>query len=345
MSAPHPETLPIVRAADLDEPDPTRRWLVTSLWTHHGVGTIGGLPKCLKSWLGLDLAVSVASGTPCVGTFPVTEPGGVLLYMAEDAGHVVKARLAGICRHRGLDLATLPIDVITAPSVRLDLAADQRRLAETVRCAAPRLLILDPFVRLHHANENQAHEVAAILGYLREVQRTYRVAVTVVHHACKNGGALGGLSLRGSGDFFAWVDTALSLRRRHHTLVLSVEHRAAAAPEPVTLALVGTDADLHLAIVGSDAPLEVAAPPSPPADLDATILRTLDAAGGAGLSRASLRAAVHARNERVGEALTRLAAAGQITRDGEAWIRVPVVHTPDPDRNGNGTGAPDPSTV
>ena len=86
----------------------------------------------MKSSLGVDIAVSVASATPCLDTYSVPNPGGVLLYMAEDAGPVVKARLAGICQHRGLDLTTLPIDVITAPGVRIDLPADQRRLAETV---------------------------------------------------------------------------------------------------------------------------------------------------------------------------------------------------------------------
>jgi len=93
--------------------------------------------------------VSVASGTPCLDTFPVRDAGGVLLYMAEDAAPLMKARLLGLCRHRGLALAALPIDVITAPTVRLDLLADQQRLAETVRRLAPRLLVLDPFVRLH----------------------------------------------------------------------------------------------------------------------------------------------------------------------------------------------------
>jgi hypothetical protein len=340
MSPHDPETLPVVRAADLDEPDPARRWLIESLWIQHGVGTIGGLPKSLKSWLGLDVALSVASGTPCLDTFSVPDPGGVLLYMAEDAAPLVKARLAGICRHRGLDLATLPIDVITAPSVRIDLPADQRRLTETVRRIAPRLLLLDPLCRLHQVNENQAGEVAAILGYLRTVQRTHDVAVMIVHHARKNGGSTGGLSLRGSGDFFAWVDTALSLRRRHQTLVLSVEHRAAAAPDPVMLTLDGTEQNLHLMIVRGDEPPDASASPSP-ADLDATILDTLDHAGLDGLSRASLRAAVHVRNERVGDALTRLAAAGQISRRGDTWIRVSLP-TGDTDRNGNGN-APAPT--
>jgi len=332
MSRRDPEMLPVVRAADLEERDPAHRWLIHSLWMQHGVGMIGGLPKSHKSWLGLDVAVSVASGTPCLDTFAVSDPGGVLLYMAEDAAPLVKARLLGLCRHRGLDLKALVIHVITAPTLRLDLLPDQHRLAQTVRCLAPRLLILDPFVRLHQANENQAGEVAPILGYLRALQRAHNLAVIVVHHSRKNGSATGGLSLRGSGDFFAWVDTALSLRRRQHTLVLSVEHRAAAAPDPLTLALLGTEQDMHLGIVSAEGP---AAPPIP-ANLDARILDALEHAGRDGLARASLRAAVRVRNERVGEALTRLAAAGEVTRRGDSWVRVPLRHTPETERNGNG---------
>jgi AAA domain len=332
MSPRDQETLPVVRAADLEEVDPARRWLIEPLWIQSGVGTIGGLPKSCKSWMGLDMTVSVASGTPCLDSFAVRDPGGVLLYMAEDAAPLVKARLLGLCRHRGLDLKQLPIDVITAPTLRLDLLPDQQRLAETVRRRAPRLLLLDPFVRLHQVNENQAGEVAAILGYLRALQRAYHVAVTVTHHSRKNGTATGGISLRGSGDFFAWVDTALSLRRRQHTLVLSVEHRAAAPLDSLTLALLGTEQDMHLSIVRAEGP---AAPPAT-ADLDTMILDALEHAGRDGLARASLRVAVRVRNERVGEALTRLAAAGQVTRRGDSWVRVPLPHIADTDRNGNG---------
>ena len=250
----------------------------------------------------------------------------------------------GLCRHRGLELAALPIGVITAPSVRLDLPSDQRRLAATVRRHVPRLLLLDPFVRLHRINENQASDVAAVLGYLRELQRAHNLAVTVVHHARKNGGsASGGQSLRGSGDFFAWVDTALSLRRHRQRLVLSVEHRAAAAPEPSTLALAGTDNDMHLAIVAAESQGD---PHTPPAttDLDATVLEALRRADNRGLPRASLRAALRVRNQRLGEALMRLTASGHIARHGDAWVRLsipvpPTIDTPpEPERECGVTG-------
>ena len=332
------DVLPVVSAAELDQPDPARRWLIENLWARAGVGIIGGAPKCCKSWLGLDLAVSVASGTPCLDTFHVQEPGGALVYMAEDAAPVVKERLAGLCRHRGLDLKALPIGVITAPSVRLDLPPDQHRLAETIRRHAPRLLLLDPFVRLHRINENQASDVAAVLGYLRELQRAHDLAIAVVHHARKNGGsATGGQSLRGSGDFFAWVDTALSLRRHRQQLLLSVEHRAAGAPEPKTLALVGTERDMHLSIVAGE-PQGGSANPSASADIDTAILDALDHVDDRGLPRASLRAALRVRNERLGEALIRLAASGHIARHGDTWFRlaVPVPTRIDTRRNGNG---------
>ena len=39
------ECLPVVPAAALAEPDPSRRWLVEGLWARAGVGIIGGAPK------------------------------------------------------------------------------------------------------------------------------------------------------------------------------------------------------------------------------------------------------------------------------------------------------------
>lgn len=315
--------LPVVPAAELDEPDPSRRWLIEGLWARAGVGIIGGAPKSCKSWLALDLALSVASQTPCLEAFAVAEPGHVLIYMAEDAAAVVKERLTGLCRRRGLDLARLPIGVITAPSLRLDCGRDQRRLDETVGRHAPRLLLLDPFVRLHRINENDAGEVSALLGYLRELQRRHDLAVAVVHHTRKNGaGSGGGQSLRGSGDFFAWVDSALSLRRQRQQLLLSIEHRAWHSPPPLTLTLADCQSDhAHLAVVATEPLPEADRRAGAVTDIDAAVLRTLADAPQGALARSALRAALGVRNQRLGAALARLVATGAIEQRGEAWVR------------------------
>jgi RecA-family ATPase len=163
-----------------------------------------GEPKCCKSFLALDLAVAVAAGIPCLRRFAVPCAGRVLLFAAEDALHIVRRRLEGICAAAGMALADLDIQVITAPSVRLDLEADRRSLTETVASLKPRLLILDPFVRLHRIDENASGEVAPLLAFLRDLQRRHAVAVLLVHHARKGAGrARAGQALRGSSEFHA----------------------------------------------------------------------------------------------------------------------------------------------
>ena len=77
--------LPVVHVGEIPSDEIAERWLVEQLWCASSVGVIGGAPKCAKTWLGLDMALSVATGTPCLGKYAVPEPGPVLVYLAEDA--------------------------------------------------------------------------------------------------------------------------------------------------------------------------------------------------------------------------------------------------------------------
>src|SRR5271157_183065 len=241
--------LPVEPAYRLAERADEHRWLVTGLWSEQAVGIVGGEPKCCKSFLALDLAVSVASGAPCLRRFVVPKAGRVLLYAAEDALHIVRRRLDGIAVAAGAMLANLDIQVVTAPTVRLDLDADRRNLADTVARLLPRLLILDPFVRLHRIDENASGEVAPLLAYLRELQRTFQVAVLVVHHARKDANAVRpGQALRGSSELHGWGDSNLYMRRRGDQLTLSTEHRAAASQNHIPLQLTQTGSALALSV-------------------------------------------------------------------------------------------------
>ena len=248
--------LPVEPAYRLAERAQESRWLVTGLWADEAVGIIGGEPKCCKSFLALDIAVAVAAGIPCLRRFTVPRPGRVLLYAAEDALHIVRLRLEGICAAAGLRLAELDVQVITAPCLRLDLEADRRNLAETVATLQPRLLVLDPFVRLHRIDENASGDVAPLLAYLRELQRRHAMAVIIVHHAKKGGAHVrAGQALRGSSEFHAWGDSNLYLRRQAEELTLAVEHRAAPSIPPVTLELAQRGTALALEVVDRRSPV------------------------------------------------------------------------------------------
>jgi len=300
----------------LDRPD-EQQWLVTGLWAEQAVGIVGGEPKCCKSFLALDLAVSVAAGTPCLRRFPVVKPGRVLLYAAEDALHIVRRRLDRICVAAGVDLADLDVQVITAPSLRLDLPTDRASLDETIARLEPRLLVLDPFVRLHRIDENLSGEVAPLLAYLRELQRRHAVAVTLVHHARKGAGNMrAGQALRGSSEFHAWGDSNLYLRRSGEDLItLTVEHRAAPSVPSLTLELVERADALALEVVDRRPP---ATPAPEPRSLDDRITAAL-AAAGRPQPFPQLRACCRVRTATLYQRLLAMINAGRIIKSSEGY--------------------------
>jgi len=315
--------LPIVRVGEIKGAESMRRWLVEDLWGASSVGVIGGAPKCAKTWLGLDLALSVATGTACLGKYAVPEPGPVLVYLAEDALLMVRERIEGMVRHRGLDLSRVAIHVITAPVLRLDRDLDRTRLRETVRRLQPRLLLLDPLVRLHRIDENDAGEVAELLAYFRALQREFDLSVVLVHHTRKSaaGGVAAGQGLRGSSDIHAFGDSNLYLRRVREHLVLSSEHRAAPAAAPVHLELVATDEKTtHLHVVAEVR--DGSTKPTAAGEQRRLEERVLDLLGqGVTVTRAKLRDSLGVKNERLGEALESLERAGWLCRTAAGWQR------------------------
>ena len=106
----------------------------------------------------------------------------------------------------------------------------------------------------------------------------------------------------------------LYLRRTREHLVLSSEHRAAAASPPVYLDLVATNAQTtHLEVV---------------AELQGEQRRGLEEqvldllAGGTVLTRTKLRDSLAVQNERLGMALESLERAGRVCRTSAGWQRV-----------------------
>jgi len=301
--------LPTTRAANLAPPDPNEQvWLIEGLWGARAVGIIGGQPKCYKTFLALDLAVAVASGTPCLRRFPTPRAGRVLLFAAEDALHIVRARLEGIAHAAAAEFQSLDIHVITAPVLRLDRQQHQQALQATVAELKPTLLVLDPLVRLHAIDENVAAEVAPLLAYLRRLQRLHQTAVALVHHARKGAAhERGGQALRGSSELHAWGDSNLYLRRQGQQLLLSIEHRAAQGADRVLLALKANPPALALEAI--DQPSSDTAPIQPSC-LSRVELLLADAT--TPLSQKQVREAVRMRTSDVSQALATLVADGRV---------------------------------
>ena len=306
-------TLPFSRVSELEIRAPEQTWLIESVWTQSAVGIIGGAPKCCKSWLGLDMAVSVASGTPCLGRFAVTGPGPALVFMAEDAVHAVRSRIESLCIHRNLTIDVLDLYVITASSIRLDLSGDQKKLRTTLSIIKPRLLILDPLIRLHRLDENSSSEISKLLGFIRELQRAYDTAIVLVHHASKKHRAQPGQSLRGSSDLHAFGDSNAYLARRKEQITLTLEHRSAKAPDPFEMELVSQNdgSATHLKIVSQVNSSSDSLP-----DRILGLLRNSRSP----LTRMSLRSQLKVNNQRLGDCLIDLDKKGLVIRTSKGYM-------------------------
>ena len=307
------ELLPVSRANELDIRHPQQAWLIEPLWAYAAVGIIGGPPKCCKSWLGLDMALSVASGSPCLDQFPVKRPGPALIFLAEDALPAVRARIEALCSHRQIHIDSLDLYVITASSLRLDLMQDQQRLKATLANFKPRLLILDPLVRLHRLDENSANDISSLLGFIREMQRSYDTAIVLVHHLSKKHYAQPGQALRGSSDLHAFGDSNCYLARRKDQIILTLEHRAAKSPDPIALQLVSRPdgSATHLEISSTKITTELS--------VNERILELLLHAGRP-LTRTTIRKHLKCNNQRLGQTLLELHSQNLILRTPNGWF-------------------------
>lgn len=317
------------------------RWLVENLWASGAVGIVGGTPKTGKSWFTLELAVSVASGRAAFGEFAVQDAGTVVVFPAEDDPSATRDRVAGLARNKGVAFESLPLHLITERKVCLDEEPDRRGLRGLLRRLRPKLVVLDPLVRLHGGNENHSGQMAELLGFLRSLQREFQTAILLTHHISKRRGAKGaqlGQALRGSGELHAWGDSNVYLTRGEQGAIrVEVEHRAARAPDPFHVALrseVERGAYLELIEVEDDEEDERgdriprvqgrARPPHPVQStkpLTARILELLEIRGQA-LSQNDLRAALRVRNAALIEALRELAQRGAVERPGgkRLWV-------------------------
>lgn len=313
------EPFPLRHIAEVAPRPPEAQWLVEPLWALAGVGIVGGCPKTGKTWLAAELALAVATGGSALGRFPARAQGPVIFFGAEDDQHAMRERFDAIAAARGATLAKAPVFLLDTTELRLDQHKHLTRLRATIASTKPRLLVLDPFVRLAKIDENSSQEVASVLGSLRAIQREFQVAILVAHHMRKSPASNLGQQLRGSGDFAAWADSTLYLTPdAGGSLRLSAEHRGAPAPPAIHLRL-KTDGVPHLAIVDApphapNAPAEAA-----PNALAQAILARLSASP-RGISTAQLRNVLKVRKATLIAELEALRDRGLIRRSGIGWI-------------------------
>src|SRR5262249_20929923 len=92
-----------LRPLDLSKPPPPLPFLVQDVLVEGQPCLVGGPYKALKSGLSLDLAVSLASGKPFLGTFAVPRPRKVAVFNGESGESTLHTTVLNVCRARGIE--------------------------------------------------------------------------------------------------------------------------------------------------------------------------------------------------------------------------------------------------
>ena len=191
---------------------------------------IVGQPKANKSFLALNMGVAIASGTDFAG-FTVVDKHRVLFLSAEGGYYSNRERIKTITAD--IDEADLH-EIFFSTKVVPDLGndADDTIFKECIEKYNPKVLILDPFIRFHTADENSSSSMSNIFAKIRKLIDGHDIAVILVHHEGKNASKGG----RGSSVIHAEYDSCIKIRKQKnakHKVEFDMRH--VETPEPKEL--------------------------------------------------------------------------------------------------------------
>jgi hypothetical protein len=205
-------------------------WLIEQFWSYNSHGIIAGEPKTFKSTLCLDMAISVASGTPLFGTYKVTEPGPVLVIQNENSDWIMQDRSRKICATRGLvgemhrriddeiivhAPPKLPIYYVNQQGFSFTDPMHTEFIEAWCQAIKPRMIVFDPLYLMFDGELNSSKDLNPVLSYLLYLKQEYKTAIVLIHHWNKGGlSSRGGQRMLGSTTLHGWTESAwyLSIR-------------------------------------------------------------------------------------------------------------------------------------
>src|SRR5690625_2292698 len=159
-------------------------WVITDIVPAGGVVSLVGGSGVGKSFVAVDMACAIASGTEWHG-YSVEQAGSVVYVAAEGGGGIDKRALAWAQQH-GMDDVPQLYMLLDAPII--DDQKDAALLTETLAELARRIeqpikmVILDTLNRVMQGEENSATAMAALMRGVEMVRQRLGCAVQIIHH-------------------------------------------------------------------------------------------------------------------------------------------------------------------
>lgn len=170
-------------------------WLIEDSFVGEGALFIGGREKTFKTGIAADLLVSLATGTPFLGQFPVAERRTSVLFTAEIGLARAKYLIQSIRIAKGIPAgAVRGIDIVdTVPSFQLTKTGVPMRPREILglkryfKTYRPQVAVFDPlYFAMGGASVGDMYEIGTVLRHITEICKSEGVWPIFCHHARKD---------------------------------------------------------------------------------------------------------------------------------------------------------------
>ena len=175
------------------------QWLVSDWLPDASITFLISPPESYKTWILLDLAVSVSAGVPFLGSFPVNSTGPTLIIQQEDSHSGLTDRLALIVEQKlGLNaniegenwqvpsIPDLPIYIHPSRMLRFDNKKVIEELEKQIEVIKPKVIMIDPLYSTTSSTDNYMSDLANQMMVLKAWRDKYGCSFVIAHHSKKN---------------------------------------------------------------------------------------------------------------------------------------------------------------
>lgn len=157
-------------------------WLIRSILRKNTIGTMFGESGCRKTWLAIDLALSVATGSDFLGKIKVKQ--GKVFYIISEGADDFEDRTAAWAKTRNVDLPS--IDELAYYPGAYDFNDDnavQTCLGHIEeRLGGADLIVLDTLAKNFNGDADKNADMGRFLNQMERLREETKAAVLVLHH-------------------------------------------------------------------------------------------------------------------------------------------------------------------
>lgn len=174
-------------------------WLVQDWLPDKSVTFLVSPPESYKTWILLDLAVSISTGLPFLGQAKVNKTGAAVIIQQEDSHGGLTERLAliaeqkmGVTANLGKDvwqipcIPDLPIYIHPSRMLRFDNEKVLKELEEQIKLIKPKVILIDPLYSTTSGVDNYMADLANQMMVLKTWRDKYGCSFVISHHSKKN---------------------------------------------------------------------------------------------------------------------------------------------------------------